>query len=251
MVTGRKRITGRALGAVLRRAVTGWWNDNVPHLGAGLDVQRKRHAGVADHDLGPAARRPAARLLPAEEAGRDPERHNQPACEDERVHGILLQLPLPGHLDQDEFISLIDPAKDVDGLTPISAGLLAQGRPGLRPCTPSGIIELLVREEIQIAGRHAVVIGRSDIVGKPMAMLLLHRDATVTICHSATTNLPAITRQRSIASPLIRVAPEPRTNVPPAAPDSSSVTDASAFSAHSLKASWVTRRSASGASAGM
>ena len=93
---------------------------------------------------------------------------------------------------------VIDPAKDVDGFTPVNAGLLVQGRAVLAPCTPSGVIALLQREGIAISGSHAVVIGRSDIVGKPMAMLLLHQHATITICHSRTRDLPALTRQADI-----------------------------------------------------
>jgi len=118
------------------------------------------------------------------------------------VHdGILVQSPLPkamgAHAEQQVFDS-IAPEKDVDGLTPINVGLLVQKRANLVACTPSGIIELLDRERIQIAGRHAVVIGRSDIVGKPMALLLLHRDATVTICHSRTPNLADVCRGADI-----------------------------------------------------
>jgi methylenetetrahydrofolate dehydrogenase (NADP+)/methenyltetrahydrofolate cyclohydrolase len=93
---------------------------------------------------------------------------------------------------------IIDPAKDVDGFTPVNAGLLVQNRATLAPCTPSGVIELLEGSRIAIAGQHAVVIGRSDIVGKPMALLLLHRHATVTICHSRTRDLPSLTRQADI-----------------------------------------------------
>ena len=93
---------------------------------------------------------------------------------------------------------VIDPAKDVDGFTPVNAGLLSQGRSVLAPCTPSGVIALLQRESLAMSGSHAVVIGRSDIVGKPMAMLLLHQHATVTICHSRTRDLPAVTRQADI-----------------------------------------------------
>jgi methylenetetrahydrofolate dehydrogenase (NADP+)/methenyltetrahydrofolate cyclohydrolase len=92
----------------------------------------------------------------------------------------------------------IDPTKDVDGFSPISAGLVSQGRDGFAPCTPAGVIEMLERSDIEIAGKHAVVVGRSDIVGKPMAMLLLHRHATVSICHSRTPDLAAITRQADI-----------------------------------------------------
>jgi methylenetetrahydrofolate dehydrogenase (NADP+)/methenyltetrahydrofolate cyclohydrolase len=115
--------------------------------------------------------------------------------------GILVQSPLPkgmGRGAEQAVFDTIDPAKDVDGFGAASVGLLVQNRPKLVACTPSGVIELLLREKIQIGGRHAVVIGRSDIVGKPMAMLLLHRDATVTICHSKTTDLAAVCRQADI-----------------------------------------------------
>jgi methylenetetrahydrofolate dehydrogenase (NADP+) / methenyltetrahydrofolate cyclohydrolase len=115
--------------------------------------------------------------------------------------GILVQSPLPngmGRGAEQAVFDTIDPAKDVDGFGAASVGLLVQNRPKLVACTPSGVIELLVREQIPIAGRHAVVIGRSDIVGKPMAMLLLHRDATVTICHSKTPNLAEVCRAAHI-----------------------------------------------------
>jgi methylenetetrahydrofolate dehydrogenase (NADP+)/methenyltetrahydrofolate cyclohydrolase len=118
------------------------------------------------------------------------------------VHdGILVQSPLPKALGADAAQRVFDsiaPEKDVDGFAPESVGLMVQNRPALVACTPSGIIELLVREQVPIAGRHAVVIGRSDIVGKPMAMLLLHRDATVTICHSKTPDLAAVCREADI-----------------------------------------------------
>jgi methylenetetrahydrofolate dehydrogenase (NADP+)/methenyltetrahydrofolate cyclohydrolase len=111
--------------------------------------------------------------------------------------GILVQSPLPAGIGREatiEVFDAIDPAKDVDGFHPTNVGLLVQGRARLAPCTPSGVIELLVREQIEIAGRHAVVIGRSEIVGKPMALLLLHRHATVTVCHSRTADLAGVTR---------------------------------------------------------
>jgi methylenetetrahydrofolate dehydrogenase (NADP+) / methenyltetrahydrofolate cyclohydrolase len=111
---------------------------------------------------------------------------------DPAVSGILLQLPVPDHLDGPALTALIDPAKDVDGLTPISAGRLAQGRPGLRPCTPVGVIELLDRHGVGLEGAEAVVVGRSILVGRPVAMLLLERHATVTICHSRTRDLAAV-----------------------------------------------------------
>jgi methylenetetrahydrofolate dehydrogenase (NADP+)/methenyltetrahydrofolate cyclohydrolase len=127
---------------------------------------------------------------------------------DERVHGILLQLPLPDHLDQDEFISLIDPAKDVDGLTAANAGLLVQGREeAIVPCTPAGVMELLSEVETPLEGARAVVIGRSILVGKPVAQLLLAANATVTHCHSRTRDLGAVCREADV---LIAAVGSPR-----------------------------------------
>jgi methylenetetrahydrofolate dehydrogenase (NADP+)/methenyltetrahydrofolate cyclohydrolase len=112
--------------------------------------------------------------------------------EQPEVSGILLQLPLPGHLDAGELVEAIDPAKDIDGLTAASAGLLAQARPGLRPCTPQGVMELLDAYEVPLEGAEAVVVGRSILVGKPLAALLLQRHATVTIAHTRTRDLGAV-----------------------------------------------------------
>jgi methylenetetrahydrofolate dehydrogenase (NADP+)/methenyltetrahydrofolate cyclohydrolase len=114
------------------------------------------------------------------------------------VDGILIQLPLPPQVDAKALLDAVDPAKDVDGFHPVNAGRLLAGRPALAPCTPAGVIEILKRSNIPIAGQHAVVVGRSDIVGKPVAILLLHQNATVTICHSKTRDLPAITKQADI-----------------------------------------------------
>jgi methylenetetrahydrofolate dehydrogenase (NADP+) / methenyltetrahydrofolate cyclohydrolase len=111
---------------------------------------------------------------------------------DPEVSGIICQLPVPDHLDGVELTSLVDPDKDVDGLTPVSAGLLALGRPGLRPCTPVGVMLLLEEAGIELEGAEAVVIGRSNLFGKPMAQLLLGANATVTTCHSRTRDLPAV-----------------------------------------------------------
>jgi methylenetetrahydrofolate dehydrogenase (NADP+)/methenyltetrahydrofolate cyclohydrolase len=110
--------------------------------------------------------------------------------EDPGVSGILLQLPVPAGLDGNSLTSLILPEKDVDGLTPLSAGRLAQGSPGLRPCTPSGVIELLDTHGVELEGAEAVVVGRSNLVGKPVSMMLQARNATVTMCHSRTRDLP-------------------------------------------------------------
>ena len=112
--------------------------------------------------------------------------------EDDAVSGILLQLPVPGHIDSDAMIELIHPDKDVDGLTTINAGRLVQGREGLVSCTPAGVMELLEHEDVELRGAEAVVLGRSQLVGRPLASLLLARDATVTMCHSRTRNLAEV-----------------------------------------------------------
>jgi methylenetetrahydrofolate dehydrogenase (NADP+)/methenyltetrahydrofolate cyclohydrolase len=114
------------------------------------------------------------------------------------IDGILVQLPLPGEIEEGKVIEAINPEKDVDGFHPISIGRLSMGRPTFVPCTPAGIIELLDRSDIPIAGANACVVGRSQIVGRPMAQLLLQRDATVTICHSRTRDLPAVTSQADL-----------------------------------------------------
>ena len=114
------------------------------------------------------------------------------------IHGILVQLPLPKQVDTERVLRAVDPAKDVDGFHPENVGLLVQKRPRFVSCTPAGIMELLVRTGVEVSGRRAVVIGRSDIVGKPMALLLMHADATVTVCHSRTRDLAAVTREADV-----------------------------------------------------
>ncbi len=118
--------------------------------------------------------------------------------EDSRIHGILVQQPLPKHIDQTRVDHAILPEKDVDAFHPVNVGNLASGHDGFLPCTPAGVIELLKRSGLDIAGKHAVVVGRSNIVGKPMALLLLREHATVTICHSRTPDIASITRQADI-----------------------------------------------------
>jgi methylenetetrahydrofolate dehydrogenase (NADP+)/methenyltetrahydrofolate cyclohydrolase len=117
---------------------------------------------------------------------------------DTNVHGILVQHPLPKHMDEPAVLSQMDPAKDVDGIAPISLGRLVAGLDAFHSCTPAGMIELMKRYDLPIAGKHAVVVGRSVILGKPLALLLLAENATVTICHSRTPNLAEITRQADI-----------------------------------------------------
>jgi len=114
------------------------------------------------------------------------------------IDGILVQLPLPTQVDSKKVLMAVDPAKDVDGFHPMNVGFLSTQRPGLVPCTPGGIMEMLRRSNIPVAGQEAVVVGRSDIVGKPMAMLLLNANATVTVCHSKTRDLPEVCRRADI-----------------------------------------------------
>jgi methylenetetrahydrofolate dehydrogenase (NADP+)/methenyltetrahydrofolate cyclohydrolase len=147
-----------------------------------------------------------------EEAGMESFHHDLPADvtqdevadllralnDDPAVNGILLQLPVPPQVDQDEMLALIDPLKDVDGLTTVNAGLLVQGREGLVPCTPSGVMELLRVAGVELRGAEAVVVGRSILVGKPLAQLLLAEDATVTHCHSRTRDLAEVCRRADV-----------------------------------------------------
>lgn len=138
------------------------------------------------------------RSLPAEATQQEVAAVIDELAADPAVSGILLQLPLPKGLDPAALIERIPVGKDVDGLTTLSAGLLARGAPGLRPCTPSGVIELLDAADVPLRGAHAVVVGRSELVGRPMAQLLLQRDATVTVAHSKTADLAAVTRTADI-----------------------------------------------------
>ena len=117
---------------------------------------------------------------------------------DPRVHGILVQMPLPKHVDSTAILDAVSPEKDVDGFHPANLGALVAGLPGVAPCTPAGVMRMLASENVALAGSNAVVLGRSTIVGKPMALLLLQRDATVTICHSRTKNLADVTRQADV-----------------------------------------------------
>jgi methylenetetrahydrofolate dehydrogenase (NADP+)/methenyltetrahydrofolate cyclohydrolase len=127
--------------------------------------------------------------------------------DESKVHGILVQLPLPKHLDEKAVIEAIDPAKDVDGLHPVNAGKLLGDQPSFIPCTPKGVVRLIEEAGIPIEGKHAVIVGRSELVGKPVALLLLRKNATVTICHSRTKDLGSITRQADI---LVAAVGKPR-----------------------------------------
>jgi methylenetetrahydrofolate dehydrogenase (NADP+) / methenyltetrahydrofolate cyclohydrolase len=135
---------------------------------------------------------PFDRRLPAESSFEDVAQELERLNADRAVNGILLQLPLPEHLDGPVLTGMISSDKDVDGLTPVNAGLLSLGRPGLRPCTPAGVMELLADTGVELEGAEAVVVGRSNLFGKPMAQLLLAHNATVTVCHSRTRDLRAV-----------------------------------------------------------
>ncbi len=135
---------------------------------------------------------PFDRRLPAQASFEEVAEELERLGADPDVNGILLQLPLPGQLDGTELTGMIAPEKDVDGLTPVNAGLLALGRPGLRPCTPAGVLELLADARAELEGAEAVVVGRSNLFGKPMAQMLLAENATVTVCHSRTRDLRAV-----------------------------------------------------------
>ncbi len=151
-------------------------------------VKTSHELGIHSETITPPESITTAELLAiVEELNRRPE-----------IDGILVQIPLPPHVDSKRVLLAVSPDKDVDGFHPCNVGNLATGRPGPRSCTPAGIIELLKRYRISIAGKRAVVVGRSDIVGKPMALMLMHENATVTICHSKTPDLPAVCREGDI-----------------------------------------------------
>jgi methylenetetrahydrofolate dehydrogenase (NADP+)/methenyltetrahydrofolate cyclohydrolase len=150
---------------------------------------------------------PIDRRLPADASAEEIAGELESLNVDDAVTGILLQLPLPGALDGAALTALIDPRKDVDGLTPVNAGLLALGRPGLRPATPLGVMELLSDTGVQLAGAEVVVVGRSNLFGKPMAALALAANATVTVCHSRTRDLPGVCRRADV---LIAAVGRPR-----------------------------------------
>ena len=180
----------KAAGVLPRLAVIIVGNDPASEVYVRNKQRTCEELGIrSDHIALPAETTKEELLACIEELNVDPE-----------VHGILVQLPLPAQIaeDEEEILSHIDPRKDVDGFHPVNVGHLVLGAPGLRPCTPAGCIRMLDYAGIPIEGAHAVIIGRSNIVGKPMAHLLLERNATVTICHSRTQNLAAIARTADI-----------------------------------------------------
>lgn len=163
-------------------------NDPASQIYVRNKIKTCHELGIRSIDLTPDARVTTAELLAAIETLNN----------DDQVDGILVQSPLPPHIDHERILLSIDPGKDADGFHPFNVGSLVANRPAPRACTPAGIIEMLNRYDIEIAGKHAVVVGRSDIVGKPMALMLLHKNATITICHSRTRDLMGECRRAEI-----------------------------------------------------
>jgi len=178
----------KALGVTPTLAVVLVGDDPASQIYVRGKVKACRDVGIVSRRIG----------LPAETSQADLEAEVDALNRDKDVHGILVQFPLPAGLDPRRIIRMIDPAKDVDGLTPVSAGCLMEGKPGFVPCTPKGVMRLLDEAGCDPAGKRAVVVGRSDLVGKPVALLLLHRNATVTMCHSRTVGLADETRRADI-----------------------------------------------------
>lgn len=204
-----KIIDGKAISAAVRKAVTEDTEAFVsqtgitPHLAAvlvGDDPASQVYVRNKERACEACGLKSTLHRLPAETTQEQLAALVDQLNNDTGVHGILVQLPLPKHLDSTPILDAILPGKDVDGFHPENVGLMLQGRPRFLPCTPHGVMKMLQHENIATAGKHAVVIGRSDIVGKPMAALLVQKgaDATVTICHSRTADIGAITRQADI-----------------------------------------------------
>jgi len=201
------RIDGKAIAATVRAEVRG----KVESFLTGTEI-RPCLATVLVGDDPASAVYVRSKGKACKEAGMDSRQISLPASTSEAellrtvrelnadaaVHGILVQLPLPGHIDESRILETILPAKDVDGFHPVNAGLLLSGNPAFVPCTPLGILRMLDHESVDLKGKHAVVVGRSNIVGKPVALLLLSRHATVTICHSRTRDLPDMVRSADV-----------------------------------------------------
>ncbi|MEA2334393.1 MAG: methylenetetrahydrofolate dehydrogenase / methenyltetrahydrofolate cyclohydrolase [Solirubrobacteraceae bacterium] len=209
-------IDGRAIAARVREQVreevaaftqqTG----RVPGLATvlvGEDPASAVYVGAKQRACAEVGMTPFDRRLPAGASFDQVAEELQVLNADEAVSGVLLQLPVPEQLDGSALTALVDPDKDVDGLTPVNAGLLALGRPGLRPCTPLGVMELLAQTGVPLEGAEAVVVGRSNLFGKPMAQLLLGASATVTVCHSRTRELAAVCARADV---LIAAVGRPR-----------------------------------------
>jgi methylenetetrahydrofolate dehydrogenase (NADP+)/methenyltetrahydrofolate cyclohydrolase len=200
-------IDGKEISARVREEVAGEVREFVERVGripglatvlVGADPGSVVYVGSKQRACTQAGMNPFDRRLPADASFEDVAHVLSRLNTDPRVSGILLQLPVPEHLDGPTLTGMIDPVKDVDGLTEVNAGLLALGRPGPRPCTPLGVLELLSSVDARLEGAEAVVVGRSNLFGKPMAQLLLAENATVTVCHSRTRDLREVCARADI-----------------------------------------------------
>jgi methylenetetrahydrofolate dehydrogenase (NADP+)/methenyltetrahydrofolate cyclohydrolase len=202
-----RTIDGRAVGAAVRARVADEVAEYAAEAGrtpvlatviVGDDPASKIYVANKHKACAEAGMRSINRDLPADAAEAELLDLVGALGEDDDVDGILVQLPLPPQIDPNRVVAALDPGKDVDGLTPLNAGLLAHGTPGLVPCTPAGVLELIRHEGVELAGAEAVVVGRSKLVGVPVARLLLAADATVTVCHSRTRDLAAVCRRADV-----------------------------------------------------
>jgi methylenetetrahydrofolate dehydrogenase (NADP+) / methenyltetrahydrofolate cyclohydrolase len=202
-----RAIDGKAVGAAVRARVAGEVAEYAAEAGrtpvlatviVGDDPASKIYVANKHKACAEAGMRSIHRDLPADAAEAELLDLVGALGEDDDVDGILVQLPLPPQIDPNRVVAALDPGKDVDGLTPLNAGLLAHGTPGLVPCTPAGVLELIRHEGVEPAGAEAVVVGRSKLVGVPVARLLLSADATVTVCHSRTRDLAAVCRRADV-----------------------------------------------------
>ncbi|GAA3547290.1 bifunctional methylenetetrahydrofolate dehydrogenase/methenyltetrahydrofolate cyclohydrolase FolD [Amycolatopsis ultiminotia] len=196
-----KRVAQRIRDQVAHDVATSFTADTSPGLATvlvGDDPASAVYVGSKRRMVRHLGMRDVHRAVPSDAAQAEVAAVLDELAEDPAVSGILLQLPLPSGLDAAALIDRIPVAKDVDGLSTVSAGLLARDRFGLRPCTPAGVLELLDAEGVKIEGATAVVVGRSDLVGRPMGQMLVNRDATVTVTHKATPDLPAVTREADV-----------------------------------------------------
>ncbi len=192
------QIEREILAEVDRRVRAGWPRPGLAAVLIGDDAASHQYVRTKSHAGEAAGVRTDVVVLAASTTTEEVVERLRSLNAHPEMHGIIVQLPLPPHLDRARILAAIDPAKDVDGLTTLNAGRLALGTPHLTPATPAGILELLQRTHLPIAGRHAVIVGRSALVGRPLALLLLQHDATVTICHSKTKPLAEITRLADI-----------------------------------------------------
>ncbi len=216
MLVSARIIDGKAVAARVRAEVAKEAQEFTQHTGrppglatvlVGEDPASAVYVGGKQRASGEVGIAPLDRRLPASATFEEVAEELAALGADPAVNGILLQLPVPAHLDGSALTGMIAPEKDVDGLTPVNTGLLSLGRPGLRPCTPLGVLELLAEAGAELEGAEAVVVGRSNLFGKPMAQLLLAENATVTVCHSRTRDLRSVCARAEV---LIAAVGSPR-----------------------------------------